>query len=64
MSTFESIDGAGDVGWYWHLVEAELRARGHGAVAPTFPQTTTRWGWTTTPTRWSRPSAIAETWSW
>ena len=22
------IHGAGDVGWYWHLVEAELRDRG------------------------------------
>jgi hypothetical protein len=24
MSTFVFIHGAGDVGWYWHLVEAEL----------------------------------------
>jgi len=31
------IHGAGDVGWYWHLVEAELRARGQGAVAPDLP---------------------------
>ncbi len=31
------IHGAGDVGWYWHLVEAELRARGHHAVAPDLP---------------------------
>ena len=37
MSTFALIHGAGDVGWYWHLVEAELRARGHGAVAPDLP---------------------------
>jgi hypothetical protein len=29
MSTFVLIHGAGDVAWYWHLVEAELRARGH-----------------------------------
>jgi hypothetical protein len=31
------IHGAGDVGWYWHLVEAELRARGHQTVAPDLP---------------------------
>ena len=37
MSTFVLIHGAGDVGWYWHLVEAELRGRGHDAVAPDLP---------------------------
>ncbi|MGW4821988.1 alpha/beta fold hydrolase [Streptomyces sp. NPDC004227] len=37
MSTFVLIHGSGDVGWYWHLVEAELRARGHGVVAPDLP---------------------------
>ncbi len=37
MATFVLIHGAGDVGWYWHLVEAELRARGHDAVAPDLP---------------------------
>ena len=37
MSTFVLIHGAGDVGWYWHLVEAELRERGHDAVAPDLP---------------------------
>jgi pimeloyl-ACP methyl ester carboxylesterase len=37
MSTFVLIHGAGDVGWYWHLVEAELRKRGHDAVAPDLP---------------------------
>jgi hypothetical protein len=31
------IHGAGDVGWYWHLVEAELRKRGHDSVAPDLP---------------------------
>jgi hypothetical protein len=31
------IHGAGDVGWYWHLVEAELRQRGHDSVAPDLP---------------------------
>lgn len=37
VATFVLIHGAGDVGWYWHLVEAELRARGHEAVAPDLP---------------------------
>lgn len=36
-STFVLIHGAGDVGWYWHRVEAELRARGHDVVAPDLP---------------------------
>jgi len=37
MVTFAFIHGAGDVGWYWHLVEAELRRRGHDTVAPDLP---------------------------
>lgn len=37
MSTFVLIHGAGDRGRYWHLVEAELRARGHDVVAPDLP---------------------------
>lgn len=37
MTTFVFIHGAGDVGWYWHLVEAELRRRGHDTVAPDLP---------------------------
>ena len=37
MTTFALIHGAGDGGWYWHLVEAELRARGHRTVAPDLP---------------------------
>jgi pimeloyl-ACP methyl ester carboxylesterase len=37
MATFAFIHGAGDVGWYWHLVETELRARGHDTVAPDLP---------------------------
>ena len=37
MGTFALIHGAGDVGWYWHLVEAELRQRGHDVVAPDLP---------------------------
>jgi pimeloyl-ACP methyl ester carboxylesterase len=37
MATYALIHGAGDVGWYWHLVEAELRRRGHDVVAPDLP---------------------------
>jgi pimeloyl-ACP methyl ester carboxylesterase len=37
VATFVLIHGAADVGWYWHLVEAELRARGHDTVAPDLP---------------------------
>jgi pimeloyl-ACP methyl ester carboxylesterase len=37
MATFALIHGGGDVGWYWHLVEGELRRRGHDVVAPDLP---------------------------
>jgi pimeloyl-ACP methyl ester carboxylesterase len=37
MATFAFIHGAGDVGWYWHLVRAELQRRGHETVAPDLP---------------------------
>ena len=37
MAMFALIHGAGDVGWYWHLVEPELRRRGHEVVAPDLP---------------------------
>jgi pimeloyl-ACP methyl ester carboxylesterase len=37
MATFVLIHGGGDVGWYWHLVAAELRAHGHEVVAPDLP---------------------------
>src|SRR5262245_62029355 len=37
VSAFAFIHGAGDVGWYWHLVERDLRARGHVTVAPDLP---------------------------
>jgi pimeloyl-ACP methyl ester carboxylesterase len=35
--TYVLVHGAGDVGWYWHLVEQELRQRGHDVVAPDLP---------------------------
>jgi pimeloyl-ACP methyl ester carboxylesterase len=37
MATYALIHGAGDVGWYWHLVAAELNGRGHEVVAPDLP---------------------------
>jgi pimeloyl-ACP methyl ester carboxylesterase len=37
VSTFVLIHGAGDVGWYWHLVAAELERKGHAVVAPDLP---------------------------
>jgi pimeloyl-ACP methyl ester carboxylesterase len=37
MATYVLIHGAGDVGWYWHLVEAELRGRGHDVAVMDLP---------------------------
>jgi Alpha/beta hydrolase family len=37
MATYVLIHGAGDGGWYWHLLEAELRDRGHDVIAPDLP---------------------------
>jgi pimeloyl-ACP methyl ester carboxylesterase len=37
MAMIAFIHGAGDVGWYWHLVGAELRGRGQDTVAPDLP---------------------------
>lgn len=37
MTTFALIHGAGDSGWAWHLLEEELRRRGHTSVAPDLP---------------------------
>jgi pimeloyl-ACP methyl ester carboxylesterase len=37
LATFVLVHGAGDSGWYWHLVQAELQAREHRAVAPDLP---------------------------
>jgi pimeloyl-ACP methyl ester carboxylesterase len=35
--TFVLIHGAADSAWYWHLVEPELRDRGHDVVAMDLP---------------------------
>jgi pimeloyl-ACP methyl ester carboxylesterase len=45
VATYVLIHGAGDVGWYWHLVSAELRARGHDVVAPDLPCEDESAGW-------------------
>lgn len=37
MATYALIHGAGDVAFYWHRVEAELRRRGHAVVAMDLP---------------------------
>jgi pimeloyl-ACP methyl ester carboxylesterase len=37
MATYVLIHGAADSGWFWHLLEPELRARGHDVVAPDLP---------------------------
>ena len=37
MTTYAFVHGAGDVGWYWHLVERELRVGGHRTAAPDLP---------------------------
>ena len=37
VATFVLIHGGGDVGWYWHLVERELRLYGHDTLAPDLP---------------------------
>lgn len=36
-ATYVLIHGAGDVAWYWHLMEPELRRRGHDVVAMDLP---------------------------
>jgi pimeloyl-ACP methyl ester carboxylesterase len=37
VATYAIVPGAGDQGWHWHLVEAELRERGHDVVAVDLP---------------------------
>jgi len=37
VATFVLIHGAGSSSWYWHLVDPELRDRGHDVVAVDLP---------------------------
>jgi pimeloyl-ACP methyl ester carboxylesterase len=36
-ATYVLIHGAGDSGWYWHLVDRKLRERGHDVVVMDLP---------------------------
>jgi pimeloyl-ACP methyl ester carboxylesterase len=45
VSTFALVHGGGGSGWDWHLVAAELRDRGHSAVAVDLPIEDRRAGW-------------------
>jgi len=36
-ATYVLIHGVGDVEWYWHLIEGELRRRGHDVVVVDLP---------------------------
>ncbi|MFI1159146.1 hypothetical protein [Streptomyces sioyaensis] len=37
MTTFVLIPGAACDSWHWHLLDAELRARGHDVVSVDLP---------------------------
>jgi len=37
VATYAIVHGAGDTGWHWHLVAAELERRGHDVFAPDLP---------------------------
>ena len=45
MATFVLIHGGGSSAWDWHLVEPELRRRGHDAVAVDLPSEDESAGW-------------------
>ncbi len=45
MATYVLIHGAADSAWYWHLVGAELRERGHDVVAVDLPCDDDSAGW-------------------
>ena len=54
MADYALIHGAGDSAWCWHLVERELRARGHDAVAVDLPCEDDSAAW------WDYADAVAE----
>src|ERR1044072_3420321 len=45
MATFALIHGGGSSAWDWHLVEPELRERGHDTVAVNLPTEDASAGW-------------------
>jgi hypothetical protein len=51
MATDALVHGAADSGWFWHLLEPELRARATTSWLPTCRVTTTRPGWSATARR-------------
>jgi hypothetical protein len=63
VATFVLIHGAGDVGWYWHLVERELRQRGHDTLAPDLPCDDDSAGLPEYANTVARRSAAAAAWS-
>ena len=54
MSTFALIHGGGSSAWDWHLVEPELRSRGHDTVAVDLPTEDPTAGW------WEYADAVVE----
>ncbi len=54
MSTFALVHGGGSSAWDWHLVEPELRARGHDTVAVDLPTEDPAAGW------WDYADAVVE----
>jgi pimeloyl-ACP methyl ester carboxylesterase len=53
MAFYSFIHGAGDSGWAWHLVERELRDRGHETAAVDLPCEDDSAGW------WDYADAVA-----
>ena len=45
VATFALIHGGGGSAWDWHLVESELRGRGHDPVAVDLPSEDETAGW-------------------
>jgi hypothetical protein len=57
MITYALIHGAASDSWYWHLLAAELRTRGHDVVAPDLPCDDDGAGLPTTPRSGRSPRA-------
>jgi pimeloyl-ACP methyl ester carboxylesterase len=54
MATFALVHGGGGSAFDWHLLEAELRDRGHGTVAVDLPMSDPR------ATLWDYADAVVE----
>jgi len=64
MVTYILIPGAAGAAWYWHLLEAELRERGHEAVAVDLPADDDSAGLSEYADTVVGQSVTAPTWSW